>query len=161
MTRYISPALGGKLLNEIRWGEIRDVLLKLHRNGLSKPTITLVKDVMSGPLAFAVDEELIPINPATGITKRLQLGRDKRITINPLNWDEVDLFMTTCKERVPDFYPFFLCAFRTGMRLGELLGLQCGDVDWNSKFLMVQRSYKLGRITPTKTGKTRRVDMSY
>lgn len=158
--RYIYPTLGNKLLSEIRRGEIRDLLLKLHRNGLSKPTITLVKDVISGPLAFAVDEELIPVNPTVGITKRLQLGRDKRITISPLNRDEVDLFLTTCKERAPDFYPFFLCASRTGMRLGELLGLQWGDIDWNSKFIMVQRSYKLGRITPTKTGKTRRVDMS-
>jgi len=33
-------------------------------------------------------------------------------------------------------------------------------VDWYGKFIQVQRSYKLGRITPTKTGKTRRIDMS-
>jgi integrase len=158
--RYIYRALGAKLLTEIRRGEIRDLLLKLHRNGLSKSTITLVKDVISGPLSFAVDEELIPINPAVGITKRLQLGRDKRITINPLNRDEIDLFLASCQEKSPEYSPFFLCAFRTGMRLGELLALQWGDVDWHGKFIQVQRSYKLGRINPTKTGKTRRVDMS-
>jgi integrase len=33
-------------------------------------------------------------------------------------------------------------------------------LDWHGKFIMVQRSYKLGRMTPTKTGKVRRVDMS-
>jgi len=46
------------------------------------------------------------------------------------------------------------------MRLGELLGLQWGDIDWQSKFIHVQRSYKNLRISPTKTGKNRRVDMS-
>jgi integrase len=46
------------------------------------------------------------------------------------------------------------------MRLGELLALQWGDVDWNRKFIEVNRSYKLGRLSPTKTGKARRVDMS-
>lgn len=160
LTRYIYPALGSRLISEIRRGEIRDLLLKIHKNGLSKTTITLVKDVISGPLSFAVDEELISVNPATGITKRLQLGRDKKSAVEPLTGNEVHLFLSICQAKDPGHYPFFMCAFRTGMRLGELLGLQWGDVDWNSKFIIVQRSYKLGRITPTKTGKTRRVDMS-
>jgi integrase len=160
LTRYIYPAIGGRLLSEIRRGEIRDLLLKLHRNGLSKPTIALVKDVISGPLAFAVDEELIPVNPTVGITKRLQLGRDKKSAVEPLTGDEVHLFLSTCQTKDPGHYPFFMCAFRTGMRLGELLGLQWGDVDWHGRFIRVERSYKLGRITPTKTGKVRRVDMS-
>ena len=46
------------------------------------------------------------------------------------------------------------------MRLGELLALQWGDIDWNGKFIEVKRSYKLGRVSSTKTGKSRRVDMS-
>ena len=46
------------------------------------------------------------------------------------------------------------------MRLGELLALQWGDIDWHGKFIQVSRSYKLGRITGTKSGKIRRVDMS-
>jgi integrase len=46
------------------------------------------------------------------------------------------------------------------MRLGELLGLRWGDVDWNNKFIEVRRSYKIGRFGPTKTGRNRRVDMS-
>lgn len=160
LNRYIYPTLGGKLLSEIGRGGIRDLLLKLHKNGLSKSTITLVKDVISGPLFFAVDEELIPVNPATGITKRLQLGRDKTISIQPLIGDEIHLFLSTCQDKTPEYYHFFLCAFRTGMRLGEVLALHWGDVDWHGKFIQVQRSYKLGRITPTKTGKVRRVDMS-
>jgi integrase len=160
LTRYIYPTMGGKLLSEIRRGEIRDLLLKLHKGGLSKSTVTLVKDVISGPLSFAVDEELIPVNPATGVTKRLQLGRDKKTAVEPLTGDEVHLFLSTCQANDPGHYPFFMCAFRTGMRLGELLGLQWGDVDWHGRFIKVERSYKLGRVTPTKTGKARRVDMS-
>jgi len=51
-------------------------------------------------------------------------------------------------------------AFRTGMRMGELLALQWGDIDWKGRYIEFRRSYKLGKITPTKTGKIRRVDMS-
>jgi integrase len=113
--------------------------------------------VIGGPLSFALDEELIPSNPASGITKKLQLRRDRKIEIEPLTGDEVALFLDTCAAHGPEHYSFFLCALRTGMRLGELLGLQWGDVDLAGKFIRVSRSYKLGRLTPTKTGKVRRV----
>ncbi|MEA2063450.1 MAG: site-specific integrase, partial [Gemmatimonadota bacterium] len=44
--------------------------------------------------------------------------------------------------------------------LGELLGLQWGDIDWNGGFVQVQRSFKNQQMSETKTGRTRRVDMS-
>ncbi|HID29702.1 MAG TPA: site-specific integrase, partial [Desulfobacterales bacterium] len=160
LKRHINPTLGKRPINEIKRGEIRDLLLKLNRNGLSRSTICLVRDVISGPLSFAFDEELIPVNPASGITKKLQLRRDRKIEIEPLTTEEVRLFLENCQAHAPEHYPAFLCAFRTGMRLGELLGLQWGDIDWHGKFIRVSRSYKLGRMTPTKTGKVRRVDMS-
>jgi len=46
------------------------------------------------------------------------------------------------------------------MRLGELLGLQWGDVDFHSRFIEVRRNLVGGRVTTPKNGKTRRVDMS-
>jgi integrase len=122
--------------------------------------ISLIRDVISGPLGYAVDEELIPGNPVSGILKRLRLEREKRITIEPLNEQEVSLFLDTCANHFREFYVFFLCAFRTGMRLGELLGLKWVDIDWNGKFIRVERSYKRGNLDKTKTGRTRRVDVS-
>ena len=160
LRRYIYPTLGNQPIDKIGRGEIREMLLNLHRKGLSRSTICLIRDVIGGPLSFALDEELIPSNPASGITKKLQLRRDRKIEIEPLPGEEVTLFLDACSIHSPEHYPFFLCAFRTGMRLGELLGLQWGDVDLHGKFIRVSRSYKLGRLTPTKTGKIRRVDMS-
>ena len=46
------------------------------------------------------------------------------------------------------------------MRLGELLGLQWGDIDFNGRFIEVRRNLVAGRETTPKSGKTRRVDMS-
>lgn len=156
---HVYPTLGNRPIDKITRSEIRELLLRLYGRGLSRGSICLIRDVIGGPLSFAFDEELIPTNPASGITKKLQLQRDKKIEIEPLNGDEVALFLDTCSAH-SEHYPFFLCALRTGMRLGELLGLQWGDVDWNGKFIRVSRSYKLGRLTSTKTGKARRVDMS-
>ena len=160
LERHISPIIGKIPLDQIKRANIRDLLLDLHGKGLSKSTISLMRDVISGPMAYAVDAELIPMNPTTGLIKSLHIEQDKREHLSPLTPEEVSLFLKTCDEHFREYYPFFLCAFRTGMRLGELLALQYGDVDWNGKFIEVKRSYKLGRLSPTKTGKARRVDMS-
>jgi integrase len=85
--------------------------------------------VLSGVLNHAIDDDQIEVNPVLGVVKRLQLTRDKRPEIKPLTKDEVQLLLETCKQQRPDYYPLFMTAFRTGMRLGELLGLQWGDID--------------------------------
>ena len=139
---------------------MRNLLLRLLNKGLSKSTVNLVRHTISGPMAYAVDEELIPSNITAGITQRLGLERDKKIHVEPLNPEETCLFLDTCEQFFPEYYPFFLCALRTGMRLGELLGLRWGDVDWNGKFIEVRRSHRRGKTGSTKTGKRRRVDMS-
>jgi integrase len=46
------------------------------------------------------------------------------------------------------------------MRLGELIALQPGDLDFNGGFIEVRRNFTRGNLTSTKTGKIRRVDMS-
>jgi integrase len=160
LKRYVYPTLGDKPIDQIKRGEIRNLLLKIHKKGLSRSMICLVRDVISGPMAYAVDEEILQANPVSGILRRLKLEREKKLNVEPMTFEEVDLFLRTCKKYLREYYEFFLCAFRTGMRLGELLGLHWGDVDWNGKFIKVQRSFKRGRIDKTKTGKDRRVDMS-
>lgn len=48
----------------------------------------------------------------------------------------------------------------TGMRQGELLGLQWGDVDWNSRQVHVRRAWKDGAYQEPKTvTSTRRIDL--
>jgi len=160
LKRYVFDEMGRKPINEIARKDIRDLLLSIHGRGLSRATVCLVRDVMSGVFNHAIDDEIIEVNPVLGVVKRLQLSRDRKHEVEPLTSEEVQHFLDTCQTYRPDYYPFFLTAFRTGMRLGELLGLQWGDVDWFGKFIRVTRAYKRGRITPTKTGKTRRVDMS-
>ena len=57
-------------------------------------------------------------------------------------------------------YPMVLTLARTGMRLGEVLGLQWGDIDFNSRFITVQRGLSKGKVGTPKNGKIRKVDMS-
>ena len=161
LEKYAFPAIGKTPIENVTRGNVRDLLLSVHAGGLSKSTVGLVRDVISGPIGYALDEGVIKTNPVTGVLKRLNMKRDKRAKGDTLTHEEVATFLETCQGgSLREYHPFFLCAFRTGMRLGELLALQWGDVDFHGQFIEVRRSYKLGKISPTKTGGIRRVDMS-
>jgi integrase len=160
LTKHVYPDIGTLPLDQIKRGDVRDILLKIMAKGLSKSSVSLAKDCISGVMAHALDEELVTVNPTLGLTKHLNIRRNKTEHLDPLNHEEVGFFLEACLKTYPEHYPFFLCAFRTGMRLGELLALQWGDIDWNGKFIRVERSYKLKQTTPTKNGRARRVDMS-
>jgi hypothetical protein len=89
-----------------------------------------------------------------GISPLLPLVGDSRTHL------EAHQFLEAVREKIPEYYPFFLCALRTGIRLGELLALQWGDVDVTGRFLEVRRNLVAGRLTSTKNTNRRRVDMS-
>ncbi|MEC4669206.1 MAG: site-specific integrase, partial [Nitrospirota bacterium] len=84
----------------------------------------------------------------------------KRRGINPFTREEVAAFLETVRQRAPRYCPLFLCAVRTGLRMGELLALQWGDMDYHGRFIEVQRNYTRGRVSTPKSGESRRVDMS-
>jgi integrase len=46
------------------------------------------------------------------------------------------------------------------MRIGEAVALQCGDIDFNSRFAEVRRAINDGKVSTPKSGKSRRVDLS-
>ena len=71
----------------------------------------------------------------------------------------------------PQFHALFLSAVLTGMRRGELLGLQWGDIDWNGDQIPIRRSLyfeapRKGKerrwrfITPKSKNSVRAINMS-
>lgn len=157
LKKHIPASVGAMRLNDITRNDIKGLLLGLHKKGLSRASICLTRDVISGIMNHAIDADLITSNPVTGVIKSLKLSSKRGITIEPLTGEEVALFLSHCSE---EYYPLFLCAFRTGLRLGELLALEWSDIDFNGKFIRISKSYRRGRVERTKTGKDRRVDMS-
>lgn len=160
LKKHINPYLGDITIDEIKRKDIRNLLLKHHGNGLSKASIALIRDVISGPMEYAIEDEIIEANPAKSILKRLNLEREKQLNIEPMTFEEVDLFLDTCQKLYPEYRTFFLCAFRTGARLGELIALHWSDIDWNEQNIKIQRSFRRGVVNKPKNNKSRVVDMS-
>jgi integrase len=60
--------------------------------------------------------------------------------IDPLNHEEIPVFLDAVRTHATRCYTLFLCAIHTGLRAGELSGLQWPDIDHNGKFITVQRA---------------------
>jgi len=161
---HIFPEFKNDRLDRITRGNIRHFLLEKHSGGLSRTRVIFLRAVFSGVFNYAIDEELIETNPASGISKRLfpkNTDAKKRIGKGDVFTDaELVALLDTCKTDFPEFYPFLLAACRTGMRVGELSALQWGDINFKNNYIHVGRSYRLGRFNSPKNGKARRVDMS-
>jgi len=164
LRNHVLPVLKGQTVDSITRGNIRDLLLSKYNGGLSQKRVLLIKDVVSGVLNYALDEELIGANPTTGIAKRLfPKSNGKKKTVEKaevFTKDELDLFLDTCETQFKEYYLFFLMAARTGMRLGELLALKWDDIDFNSRYIWIKLSYRRGRFTKPKNDQTRKTDMS-
>jgi integrase len=171
LDRHILPYFEDMPLNEITRKDIKDFIGEKQRQRfstgkgetkkkkrLSTGTIRNLKAYLSAILSEAVDDELIAFNPAARTGKLIKKGKAKEIF--PYTWEEKAQFEKAMQQHSPRCYPLFLTALRTGMRLGELIALQPGDLDFNGGFIEIRRAFSRGRLTTPKSGKSRRVDMS-
>jgi len=99
---HIFPAFKEKTLDSITRGDVRDFLIAKAE----KLNVYVLRDVMSGVLGFAFDDELIKANPVTGITKKLELKNDKSEDVDPFTESDLSLFLETCKNLAPEYCLF-------------------------------------------------------
>jgi integrase len=155
---HINPVFGDKPLGEIERKDIKRFVLEKRAGGLSANSVKLILSYFSSILSEAVDDELIPVNPAAGVRK--VIGKGESTEINPLCADELNTLLETVEKKFSRHYPMFLLLARTGMRIGEAIGLKWGDIDFNGRFIEVKHTYSKGNYSIPKSGKSRRVDMS-
>jgi integrase len=105
-------------------------------------------------------------NPAQGLARKLGLGKKKgeKEDVKSFTREQVNLFMATARREAAHYFPIFLTLYQTGVRIGECVALQWGDLRLDPKVreIDVQRSIddKTGAIGTTKSGKARTVDVS-
>ncbi len=159
LKNHLKPVFGKMRLNEITRKQIKEFVIQKQNEGKAPNTVRIMRAYLSSVLTQAVDDEIISINPASNTGRYIKKVSGNDI-VNPFTWRERSLFEETIQQRHPRYYPFFLCALRTGMREGELIALKPGDIDFNRNFIEVRRNCVRGTIGTPKSGKTRRVDMT-
>lgn len=157
---HIFPLLGARPLASVSRADCRTLIAACREKGLSPKSIENICRTVSTVLTQAVEDGLLAANPAFRLGRHIRQGDHLKPEIHPFTRDEAASFLKAAREHAPREYPLFLTALRTGLRLGELLGLQWGDIDFAGRFIEVRRGLVAGRITTPKNGKSRRVDVS-
>lgn len=156
---HIYPAFETRRLPEIGRADVKGFIFSMHKKGLSESTVHHAVACLSGIFSSAVEDGHVAANPAARMGRFIKRGGPKE-EIDFLTREEAALFLNAVRKHFPAYYPLFLCSLRTGMRIGEVLALEWGDIDFNGRFIKVRKSLVRGTVTTPKNGKSRKVDMS-
>jgi len=175
LDNLILPTLKDRPLAAITREEVKDLCFSLLQEGRKHPKKTGDKKVKDPTLSartvvyavrtisaiynHAIEDGIVQANPALRPGRFIKVG-SRREKVDILSPAEGDLVLKTAEKYYNRTFPLLLCAMRTGMRQGELIALEWGDIDWNGNFIEVRRSTWRGITGTPKSGKTRRVDMN-
>ncbi|MCE5209887.1 MAG: site-specific integrase [Chloroflexi bacterium] len=127
---YISPALGSMKLQDLNAAKVQEFYNFLVKHGTGKRTIELTHTIFHGFLSHAQKLGLIAQNWAALVEVPRPEHREMSI------WDESQVSQFLMMVQSDSFYRL---AFATGMRRGEIIGLQWKDVDWTTGMLHIRR----------------------
>lgn len=145
MANHVIPYLGQKMLTQITAADLRKLYDKLQKNGrvnprpdqsgLSSTTVHGIHTTLHHALRAAVEQGLIPVNPADEV----ESPKVVRQPMNILNEEQLDAFMEAIKAD-PIWHDFFYTELTTGLRRGEICGLMWSDFDTRGGTLKISRT---------------------
>lgn len=161
MDHHVKPYLGQKKLTQVTPADLRKLYDTLKQHGrvhprpgqsrrLSTTTVHGIHTTLHHALKSAVDQRLLPHNPADHVEP--PKVAHKSMTI--LNEEQLDTFLSAVEQDAV-WKDFFYTELTTGLRLGEICGLMWSDFDARNGTLRVNRTLhkeKGGRLV---TGDTK------
>jgi integrase len=159
LDNILLPGFGSMKVGAISVEQVAALIRELERKGLAPATIDNYLKPLGGTMAFALRRGLIGVNPCALLTRddRPQQNDNPRPD-HVWSDEEIEALLAAAEAvaRQPasrfDYSPLLRVAIFTGLRLGELLGLQWQDVDLREGMLHVRRQYtRLGEYAAPKT----------
>jgi len=159
-----APVLGGKTLPGIRRETIKAALAGWLDGGATSGTVRNRLAILSACLEAAVDDQRLTVNPAAKLGKWAIRSKDTARVVEVLTKDEVRSILEAASVEPPWVGTLLLVLARTGLRIGEALALQWGDLDLAGRRLTVRRTWsgarKLRVFNAPKGNRERSVDLS-
>jgi len=132
---YIKDRFGDKRINDIRAEHIQKLYNDLAVRDFATGSIKLISAMLNGCFKQAVMNGIIQKNPVSLATITKGKARKER---KVFTLDEQKIFLQYAKQSY--LCDFFTLALMTGMRNGELRGLQWSDVDLKKQVIHVSHT---------------------
>ncbi len=135
---YIKEALGNKYIKDIKSMHIQKLYNNMKAKGYKTNTVKKVANIIRIILEQAVMCNLIMKNPCLAVTLPRADTKKKEI----LTEEEQKRFLEFVQnsKQWRQYYPLFLVGFGTGMRIGEILALNWGDIDFINGVIRVNKT---------------------
>ncbi len=131
---HLKPAFGDLLLTEIFPQQVQRFLTQcLREKGLSPRTTNYSLFLLKVLFKYARQWGYLKESAVESV-KPIRQERKEMAFLHP---EGIQIFLKSADE---PYRTLFLTAILTGMRRGELLGLQWGDIDWNGGLIHVRRT---------------------
>jgi integrase len=146
---HVVPFFGQMRLDAITLPHVREFMKALLAKQLSPKTVLNVMVVLKEMLKHAVQWGYLDASPAQYAERPRGEEQEMQILTPP----EIRRLLDAADEPV---CTLILCAVLTGMRRGELLGLQWEDVDLEGHRIFVRRALWRGKFVTPKSRRSRR-----
>ena len=130
---WLVPFFGKKLVADITTHDIEQYKAHALKRGVSKKTINNQLTIFRKCLMTAYDWLQLP-----GAPPKIQWFKYSSPPMDYLSPDECALLLSHTDGVIKEM---ILTALRTGMRQGELKGLQWSSIDWENRIIAVRHSY--------------------
>ena len=122
---HIYPALGHRLIGEVRRADIVELMDKIQNNHGLRHTTNRIRESLICLFGYAIERQLVETNPATSI-KRRKLERPRERILSP---DELRLLWQAL-DRIPDpGRSFVRVLMLTGCRREEARAMRWDELD--------------------------------
>jgi integrase len=150
LKNHLVPFFGGFRIDSIAVREIEKYKAVKVGAGLAAKTINNQLTVLRKILSVAVEWGLIEVVPPIKWLKPVEPKFDF------LSFEEADRLIEFADDR---WRPMIVVALKTGLRLGELLGLQRDCVDFDRELMTVRRAVSRGVLGTPKNHRTRMIPL--
>ena len=157
------PRFGHRKLRDIGYEDILKFVRALESRGLSSSTIDSHLLVFRGVFKYARKAGYVSVSPVDLLDAEDRGERRERETDHVWSANEIEALLSSSEylagqpESRYDYSPILRTAIFTGLRLGELLGLQWQDINLETGELHVRRQWsRIGQYTEPKTKAAKR-----
>lgn len=147
---HLIPAFGERPLASIHKDDLRELVAAKCAAGMKPSSVRVIVAVARRIFAAALEANLVQVNPAKGIGRRLKIERGESKAMDAA---QLGHFLAVARDMGSPYYGLLILMSRTGLRIGEALALQWPDVDLERRELIV-------RDSKTAAGRGRRVDLA-
>lgn len=166
---HIAPAFGAFQVRGVTRPHVKEFVQQRLASGSARSTVRLDLATLRVLLSAAVEDQVIPANPAAGRFKGLRLEQkagalQDEIESKAFDAEQLTRLLAGARRSTESYiqrlYPSFLLGARTGARLSEIIGLRWQDLDLDAGHVTFREKISKRRRGVLKSGYGRVVDLS-